>query len=119
MPKYHFHLRSRAGTLVDEEGSDHAGVDAAASAARGIARALLGSDIASGTADLMQSIILTDRSGEVIEQLCFVDAIRFEHAEDERRTRTCTSLEEWRLPHGLPLSMENLATVPDGAVGAS
>jgi hypothetical protein len=75
VPRYHFHLRDRAGLTEDVQGRELA--DLAVARARAIreARAIICDDVRHGRIDLSGQIEVTDGGGEVVLTLLFSEAV--------------------------------------------
>lgn len=110
MPQFLFHLRSRAGILIDDEGSHYETADAAEKACVRIARGLIAADVIQGEIDLDQCIVLADSEGCVIREVPLALGLAFEHAEDNGEAARCPRVSSWTSRKGsvprdlLPLS---------------
>jgi hypothetical protein len=85
MPRFHLHIRTPAGLIEDEEGTDlpdHAA--AIVEAVRG-ARGLMKGEVTDGTLCLDQSIEIHDGSGQHVRTVSFSEALRIVH--DGAQTR--------------------------------
>jgi hypothetical protein len=103
MPRYHLHIRSRAGILIDEEGID-ASLDEAIKSCFLSARDLICGDVNEGRLDLAQSVLLADAEGKVIREIPFVLAINFEHVSDAGDAERCPMLTTWGNLEASPLT---------------
>lgn len=84
MMRYYFHLHTRHGTLIDEEGCRTTLADAV-QAALYFARDLMSADLLNGYLDLEQSIVVAAADGEVVHELPFDQAIMFLHRGDKAK----------------------------------
>ena len=76
MPRYFFHLRDAAGTLLDIEGSEHADLDAATAQAVRHARGLIVDDVQHrGQVPLGERIDITDAAATVLATVVFADTV--------------------------------------------
>lgn len=75
MPRFFFHVQSRRGTLVDEEGLEKS-LDEAMHTCVSFARDVMCADILEyGRLDLEQSIVLVDVGGQVVATVPFAQTV--------------------------------------------
>jgi hypothetical protein len=75
MPLYFFHLRDGGDLLIDAEGIQLSGVEAARAFALTQARDIISHDIQLGTVNLAQRIDVVDEDGALVCSLNFTDAV--------------------------------------------
>jgi len=75
MPQFFFHLRDGHDVLLDGEGIELAGLEAAAAQALKEARSLISHDALEGRINLRQRIEVEAPAGTVVHRLEFVDAV--------------------------------------------
>ena len=75
MPQYFFHLRDGKDTLLDPEGSELSGIEAARHQALTEARSLISQEALAGVIKLDQRIEVEDDFGNLVHRLEFVDAV--------------------------------------------
>ena len=76
MPRFFFHLRDAAGTLLDIEGSEHPDLDAATAEAVRHARGLIVDDVRHrGQVPLGERIDITDAAATLLATVSFADAV--------------------------------------------
>ena len=75
MPRYHFHLRDRAGLTEDVQGRELGDLVQARERAIREARAIICDDVRQGRIDLSGMIEVTDGEGEVVLILPFSHAV--------------------------------------------
>lgn len=76
MPLYFFHLRDGTDTLIDAEGIDLMGVEAARASALSQARDILSHDVLKGSVNLAQRIDVFDEADTLVCSLKFEDAVQ-------------------------------------------
>jgi hypothetical protein len=94
MPRFHFHIRSRGDTLVDDEGIEMS-LEEALAYSLVCARDLICGDVYEGRLDLAQSILLTDPEGHVVREIPFVDAVTVEPLRDEKDAGHGPAIVDW------------------------
>lgn len=75
MPRYHFHAHDHSGYVMDREGQDLPGLDAAREMALRSAREIMGEDVKGGCLDLRGRIDVADPEERVVLTLSFPDAV--------------------------------------------
>lgn len=76
MNLYFFHLRDGEDVLIDGEGRQLPGIEAAIAAALYEARSILSVDALDGAIDLSQRIEVVDEAGATVHTLVFSDALK-------------------------------------------
>lgn len=74
IPRYYFHLRDGADTLLDPEGVELAAGAVVASALKA-ARDCIAHDARAGRVDLDRRIVVEDEAGAAVYMIDFVDAV--------------------------------------------
>lgn len=74
MPLYFFHLRHQFEEIIDPEGQDLGGIDAARNLALDAARDTLSADMKKGIIDLRFRIDVEDEQGTLLHSIAFKDA---------------------------------------------
>ena len=75
MPLYYFHLKDGVDTLIDAEGVELDGVEAARTSALLQARDIISHDAIQGTINLAQRIDVFDHADTLVCSLKFEDAV--------------------------------------------
>ncbi|GAA3908554.1 hypothetical protein GCM10022276_28600 [Sphingomonas limnosediminicola] len=75
MPLYFFHLRDGEDTLIDGEGLELGGIEAAKATALLQAREIISHDALEGAINLAQRIDVLDEAGAIICSMGFEDAV--------------------------------------------
>ena len=78
MPRYFFHLYDDM-VVMDEEGSEHADLDAARAAAIANAREMACAEVLDGHLNITHRIEVADEAGAVQLTVRFEDVVRLEH----------------------------------------
>jgi hypothetical protein len=82
LSKYFFHLRDGVDLVLDEEGRECDGLDAAVILALQDARSILSEEVQSGLIDLDRHLDVETADGVVAHRLEFADAVRIVHPKD-------------------------------------
>jgi hypothetical protein len=75
MPRYFFHIYERGQAILDDEGVELDGIDAAREEATVAARELMSADVLSGLAPDGRRFVVTDEQDVVVFDLPFEEAI--------------------------------------------
>lgn len=78
MPHYLFHVRNRIGFVEDEEGSDHADLDAARAHALDGIRSILAEEARAGEIDLRGRIEVVGAAGRLVLTIPFAEAVQIQ-----------------------------------------
>ena len=78
MARYFFHLRDGTDLLIDPEGAELDGVEAARKLALTEARNIIGHDAMRGRINLRQRIDVVDEDGALVYSQPFADAVEIE-----------------------------------------
>ena len=76
--RYFFHLKEPGNHVVDEEGRELSGIEAAVAAAVAAARSVIASEVMEGRLPLASAIEIEDEQGRRIHELLFRDAVRLD-----------------------------------------
>ena len=79
MVQYFFHLRDGTDILLDPDGRNLDGPQAIRAAAIREARSIISHDVLAGTIMLNRHIDVEDWAGEIVERVCFGDAVDIVH----------------------------------------
>jgi hypothetical protein len=75
MPRFYFHVCNGNGFDQDEEGQELPNVEAARLAAVRHARSIMAGDVRRGILDLSSFVEIEDESKQLVETLCFAEAL--------------------------------------------
>ena len=101
MERFFLHIRSHDGFTIDEEGTLHDNLSAVRSYAIAGARDMIAGDVRDGVVDLDQSIIISDKAGQQLDEIAFSSVLSF------RRVSVTEVREVWSLGPQRTMSLDN------------